>query len=358
MTRKTTVLVVFGGVSSEHEISCLSAASILAQLDSSRYEAVPVGITKEGDWVLDRRPPEVLGDKLGGLPQVDASAPRVALAVGRTGSGELRQVSDGALVATADVVFPVLHGPFGEDGTLQGLLEFANLPYVGCGVFASAACMDKTQMKVLLRGGGLPVGPYEALAPGEDVDEAALRDRLGLPLFVKPARGGSSLGVVKVERWEDLPEAVAVARKYDPKVLVETGIAGREVECAVLEFPDGRVEASVLGEIVVPDAYDFETKYLNNIARLQVPADVSEPLASEIRALAVRAFETMDCSGLARVDFFIAEDGGPIINELNTLPGFTTSSLYPKMWEQTGLDYSKLLDTLIETAFARGVGLR
>ena len=357
MTRKTTVLVVFGGVSSEHEISCLSAASILSQLDSSRYEAVPVGITKEGDWVLDRRPPEVLGDKLGGLPQVDASAPKVALTVGRTGSGELRHIADGGLVATADVVFPVLHGPFGEDGTLQGLLEFANLPYVGCGVFASAACMDKAQMKVLLRGGGLPVGPYEVLHPGRDVDEAALRERLDLPLFVKPARGGSSLGVVKVERWEDLSEAVATAQKYDPKVLVETGIAGREVECAVLEFPDGRVEASVLGEIVVPDAYDFETKYLNNIARLQVPADVAEPLASEVRALAVRAFQTMDCSGLARVDFFIAEDGRPIINELNTLPGFTTSSLYPKMWEQTGLDYSKLLDTLIETAFARGTGL-
>ncbi|MGL6235693.1 MAG: D-alanine--D-alanine ligase family protein [Segniliparus sp.] len=358
MTRKTVVLVVFGGVSSEHEISCLSAASVLSQLDQGRYEAVPVGITREGDWVLDSRSPEELGDKTGGLPQVDATAPKVALAVGRTGAGELRHVADGSLAAKADVVFPVLHGPFGEDGTLQGLLEFANLPYVGCGVFASAACMDKAQMKALLRGGGLPVGPYAVLQPGQDVDEAALREQLELPVFVKPARGGSSLGVVKVERWDDLSEAIATARKYDPKVLVETGISGREVECAVLEFPDGRVEAGELGEIVVPDAYDFETKYLNNVAQLQVPAKVDEPAASEIKALAVRAFQTMDCSGLSRVDFFLDEDGRPIINELNTLPGFTTSSLYPKMWEQAGLDYSKLLSTLIETAFARGVGLR
>ncbi|ADG97463.1 D-alanine/D-alanine ligase [Segniliparus rotundus DSM 44985] len=357
MTRKISVLVLFGGVSGEHEISCLSAASVLAQLDPSRYTAVPVGITKEGDWVLDRRSPEELGDKAGGLPQVDRTAPRVALAVGRAGAGELRFVG-GELAAQVDVVFPVLHGPYGEDGTVQGLFELANLPYAGCGVFASAACMDKAHMKALLREGGLPVGPYAVLRPGDDADAAALGERLSLPVFVKPARGGSSLGVVKVDRWEDLPHALATARKYDPKVLVEAGIAGREIECAVLEFPDGRVAAGALGEIVVPETYDFETKYLNNTAQLQVPAKLDESVASEIRALAVRAFRVMDCSGLSRVDFFLTQDGRPVVNELNTLPGFTTSSLYPKMWERAGLDYPTLLSTLIDTAFSRGCGLR
>jgi D-alanine-D-alanine ligase len=257
----------------------------------------------------------------------------------------------------------VLHGAFGEDGTVQGLLELADTPYVGAGVLASAAAMDKEFAKKLLAAEGLPVGRYVGVPRGQSTLEEADRERLGLPVFVKPSRAGSSIGISKVTAWDQLDDAIALAKGTDPKVLVEAAVVGREVECGVLEFPDGRVEASLPAEIRMLSEesnawYDFETKYLGEDAELDIPAKLNDVLTERLRATAVKAFRALDCQGLARVDFFVGEDGELTINEVNTMPGFTTKSAYPKMWEVTGVDYPTLLSTLIETAIARGTGLR
>lgn len=287
------------------------------------------------------------------------------LATDPSRSGDLIPVGDpGAALGSVDVVFPVLHGPFGEDGTVQGMLELAGLPYVGPGVLASAAGMDKEFTKKLLAAEGLPIGTQVVLRSRDVTVSEADRERLGLPVFVKPARGGSSIGITKVTDWAELDAAIAAARAHDPKVIVEAGIVGREVECGVLEFPDGRIQASVIAEIRMPEVdaaapefYDFETKYLDDICEFDVPAKLDDDISDEIRALAVRAFRALDCQGLARVDFFVTADG-PVINEINTMPGFTAISMYPRMWEATGIDYRTLVSTLIETALARGTGLR
>ncbi|MEO6881640.1 MAG: D-alanine--D-alanine ligase family protein, partial [Mycobacteriaceae bacterium] len=271
----------------------------------------------------------------------------------------------GTVLATVDVVFPVLHGPQGEDGTLQGLLELAGVPYVGAGVLASAAGMDKEFTTKLLAADGLPVGTRVVLRPGVAAPTEADQQRLGLPVFVKPARGGSSLGISRVERWQDLPAAIALAREHDPKVLVEAAVTGREVECGVLELPTGELRASVPAEIRLaadetgePDGfYDFETKYLGGGASYDVPARLDAAATRQVQEMAVAAFRALDCAGLARVDFFLT-DGGPVINEVNTMPGFTPSSMYPRMWAATGVDYPTLLSTLVDTAIARGTGLR
>ncbi len=258
----------------------------------------------------------------------------------------------------------MLHGPYGEDGTIQGLLELAGVPYVGAGVLASAAGMDKEFTKKLLAAEGLPIGDQVVLRPQQDTVELEDRERLGLPVFVKPARGGSSIGVSRVTAWDQLPEAIAQARRHDPKVIVEAAVPGRELECGVLEFPDGRIEASTVGEIRVAgvrgreDAfYDFATKYLDDAAELDVPAKIDDDVADAVRQLAIRAFRAIDCQGLARVDFFLTENG-PVINEINTMPGFTTISMYPRMWAASGVDYPTLLATMVETALKRGTGLR
>jgi D-alanine-D-alanine ligase len=267
-------------------------------------------------------------------------------------------------LASVDVVFPVLHGAYGEDGTIQGLLEIAGVPYVGAGVLASAAGMDKEFTKKLLEAEGLPVGRHTVLRGSQPTLSAAQRERLGLPVFVKPARGGSSIGVSRVSTWEELPTAVARARRHDPKVIVEGAIADRELECGVLEFPDGTVQASAVGEIRVAGVrgrddsfYDFATKYLDDAAELDVPAKLDDDVADVVRQLAIRAFTAIDCQGLARVDFFLTEDG-PLLNEVNTMPGFTTISMFPRMWAASGVDYPTLLATMVDTALARGVGLR
>ena len=268
------------------------------------------------------------------------------------------------MLEAVDVVFPVLHGPYGEDGTIQGLLELAGVPYVGAGVLASAAGMDKEFTKKLLVAEGLPIGDHVVLRPRHETVELQDRERLGLPVFVKPARGGSSIGVSRVTAWDQLPAAIELARRHDPKVIVEAAIPGRELECGVLEFPDGRVEASTVGEIRVAgvrgreDAfYDFETKYLDDAAELDVPAKIDDDVADAVRQLAIRAFKAIDCQGLARVDFFLTDDG-PVVNEINTMPGFTTISMYPRMWAASGVDYPTLLATMVETALKRGTGLR
>ncbi|MFE9575797.1 D-alanine--D-alanine ligase family protein [Nocardia sp. NPDC006044] len=367
MTNRIRVAVVFGGRSNEHAVSCVSAGSVLPNLDPEKYDVVPIGISTEGAWVLADSNVAALGFHDRTLPSVDSSGTALTLTSGPSNSGALVALDDpGAALGGVDVVFPLLHGPFGEDGTLQGLLELAGVPYVGAGVLASAAGMDKEFTKKLLAAEGLPIGRQVVLRRGTDTLSEADRATLGLPVFVKPARGGSSIGITKVTNWSALDAAIATARAHDPKVIVEAGIVGREVECGVLEFPDGRVEASVVSEIRIPEEsatatnpefYDFETKYLDDVCEFDVPAKLDDEVSDSIRELAVRAFRALDCQGLARVDFFITADG-PVINEINTMPGFTPISQYPRMWEATGIGYRDLVSTLIETAIARGTGLR
>jgi D-alanine-D-alanine ligase len=364
---RVRVAVVYGGRSSEHAISCVSAGSILRNLDPERFEVVAVGITPGGSWVLTDGSPDTLAITDGRLPEVTGtSGTALALPADPGRKGELLSLGQGAgeLLTAVDVVFPVLHGPYGEDGTIQGLLELAGVPYVGAGVLASAAGMDKEFTKKLLAAEGLPIGDQVVLRPQQDTVVLEDRERLGLPVFVKPARGGSSIGVSRVTAWDQLPAAIAQARRHDPKVIVEAAVPGRELECGVLEYPDGRIEASTVGEIRVAgvrgreDAfYDFATKYLDDAAELDVPAKIDDDVADTVRQLAIRAFRAIDCQGLARVDFFLTENG-PVINEINTMPGFTTISMYPRMWAASGVDYPTLLATMVETAVKRGTGLR
>ena len=364
MSEKIRVAVVFGGRSSEHTISCLSAGSVLANLDPERFEAVPVGITPGGGWVLGTSDVKQLSIHGRELPSVESG--KALVLTGDPARREIVTLEPGTaseVLSAVDVVFPVLHGAFGEDGTIQGLLEMADIPYVGPGVFASAAAMDKEYAKKLLAAEGLPVGRYTALRRGQSTVDEAGREWLGLPVFVKPSRAGSSVGISRVADWSELAAAIELARRTDPKVLIEAAVPGREVECGVLEFPDGHVEASLPAEIRVlkeeADAwYDFETKYLGDDAELDIPAKLDDAITERLRAMAIEAFHSLDCQGLARVDFFVGENGDLTINEVNTMPGFTTKSAYPKMWEVTGMDYQTLLATLIDTAIARGTGLR
>ena len=343
--------VVYGGRSSEHAISCVSAGSILRHLDPERFEVVPIGITRDGSWLRTDADPDALAITDGRLPEV-------------SGVAETPLERAAEILASVDVVFPVLHGPYGEDGTIQGLLELAVLPYVGAGVFASAAGMDKEFAKKLMAADGLPIGDYLVLRPGRNWPDTESLARLGYPLFVKPARGGSSIGVSRVTEPADLTAAIALARRHDPKVIIEAAIDGRELECGVLEFPDGTIKASAIGEIRVAGVagrddgfYDFETKYLDDAAELDVPAAVDDRTEKLLQDLAIRAFSALDCQGLARVDFFLTADG-PVVNEINTMPGFTTISMYPRMWGASGVDYRTLVGTMVETALARGTGLR
>ncbi|WP_072802323.1 D-alanine--D-alanine ligase family protein [Rhodococcoides yunnanense] len=364
---RTKVAVIFGGRSNEHAVSCVSAGSVLKHLDQERYEIVPIGITTEGTWVLGGADADALTIRGRELPSVDKSGIALALTADPTRRGALVGMSEGdagTVLASVDVVFPVLHGPYGEDGTIQGLLELAGIPYVGPGVLASAAGMDKEFTKKLLAAEGLPVGRQVVLRHDVETVTPAQQDSLGLPAFVKPARGGSSIGITRITSWDSLPAAVAAARRHDPKVIVEAGIEGREVECGVLEFPDGSIRASAVAEIRMPDSasddhsfYDFDSKYLDNVCEFDLPADLPDGVADRIRDLAVEAFRALDCQGLARVDFFVTADG-PVINEINTMPGFTSISMFPKMWGSSGVGYAELLDTLVETALARGIGLR
>ncbi|WP_285645770.1 D-alanine--D-alanine ligase family protein [Lentzea sp. NBRC 102530] len=346
--RKTRVAVVFGGRSSEHEVSCQSAKSVLPHLDADRFEVVPVGITPQGQWSLGTDP-AVLEPGASNLPTLRNQA--------------VVAVEPGVALKDVDVVFPLLHGPWGEDGTIQGLLELGGLPYVGPGVFASAAVMDKIFAKKLLAAEGIEVGRFVALDRAATTLTLDEREHLGLPVFVKPSRAGSSVGISKVSSWDDLDAAIFEARQHDPKVIVEAAVHNpREIELAVLEFPDGRIEASVPAELRPvgegADWYDFEAKYVNDSYEADIPAKLDDDVAARLRELAVRAFKALDCQGLSRVDFFLTEEGEIVLNELNTMPGFTPISMYPKAWEATGLDFQSLLTTLIETAIARGSGLR
>ncbi|HEX3780124.1 MAG TPA: D-alanine--D-alanine ligase family protein [Pseudonocardiaceae bacterium] len=363
---KLRVAVVFGGRSTEHGVSCLSAGSVLANLDPDRFEPVSIGITKAGAWVIGPDDPAALCARGRELPAVEAAdsadsdSASTDLAV--TAPSAVASAGPGDLINGVDVVFPVLHGAFGEDGTIQGLLELADIPYVGPGVLASAAAMDKEITKKLLAAVGLPVGDYVVLRRGVATLAQADRDRLGLPVFVKPARAGSSTGITRVTDWADLAGAIATAREIDPKVIIEAAVVGQEIECGVLEFPDGRIEASLPAEIRIiatdVDFYDFDTKYLDDACEFDIPAKLDDEVIVRLRAAAVEAFTALDCQGLARVDFFVRPDGALVINEINTMPGFTAISMFPKMWAVTGIDYQTLLTTMIDTAIARGTGLR
>ncbi len=373
--------LVFGGVSSEHGVSCLTASGVFSALDPARYEVVGVGITPTGRWVLvdddTLRSLEVHDDR---LPELSEQAPDAVLLTHGPGSrlavrddvsyGSVDRHSALSWIGPVDVAVSLLHGPFGEDGTIQGLFEMMGTRYVGAGVLASAVGMDKHFMKLVLSASGLPVGPFVTVPPAEwERDRAACLDAIAslrMPVFVKPARGGSSLGITKVDDAAGgaLEVAIALAQEHDPKVVVEEGFVGaRELECGVLSDVDGgRPQASQIAEIRVHSPsgfYDFAAKYLpEEQVDLDVPADVEVAVADEVRALAIRTFEAVGCEGLARVDVFLTREGRVVVNEINTMPGFTAHSMFPRMWAASGLDYPALVDRLITLALQRPVGLR
>lgn len=354
MAERLRVALLFGGRSAEHEVSVMSAGNVFRALDKSRYEAVPIGITKDGEWrlcpVADEFPAHV--------PETGAE---VALLPG--GGGRLLTLSGaeggaaGAAIQNVDVIFPVLHGPFGEDGTVQGAAELAGVPYVGSGVFGSAAAMDKDAAKRLMREAGLPILRFLSFTAPEMPDFAAVKAELGLPVFVKPARLGSSVGVGKATTQEEFEAAVREAFRYDRKILVEEFVRAREIECGVLENEDGSLLVSVAGEIVPTNRhgfYSYEAKYLDaHGAEIKVPADLSKAAAESVRRLAEQVFIVLGCEGMARVDFFLDAENRVVLNEVNTLPGFTAISMYPKVLEASGVGHSELVDRLIRHALAR-----
>ena len=339
---KQTIAIICGGPSSEHEVSCVSAGGVLKGLDPDRFDSVLIGITKTGTWVLlPNDYPLHIQNKT--MPTIEDNGQYVEL----TSSG----LTMGDRVLDIDCIFPVLHGEFGEDGKIQHLLDEAEMSYVGSGVDASAQAMDKSLAKELFSSSGMKVADGVVVNAGDWKSKTA---QLTYPVFVKPSSGGSSRGTHKVKSAEDLQTAIEDALLYDSKVLIETAIIGREIECAVLER-DGKVDASVVGEIVVNprfEFYDFEAKYLDDATTVNIPADIPDDAANEIRRLAIAAFHALGCSGLARCDFFYTNQGEIIINEINTMPGFTGTSVYPKLWQASGISYTELISALIDTALS------
>jgi D-alanine-D-alanine ligase len=344
------VAVLFGGRSGEHEVSCVSARHVAAAFDPDRYQVVPVGITREGRWLLPESSRRVLGGGRLRLPETAFEATGVPVSLAPAAGGSLE----------VDVVFPVLHGPYGEDGTVQGLLDMAGIPYVGSGVLGSALGMDKEKMKRMFRDHGLPIGDFVVIRAHEWEDdagrclEAALR--VGFPSFTKPANLGSSVGVSKCEDEASLVAGIEEALRHDRKVLVEEGMAGREIEVGVLG--NDNPEASVPGEVFPGrEFYDYAAKYLDDTSRTEIPAALPLAVVSELQELAVAAFRAVDAAGMARVDFFYDPAGqtgsGVVVNEINTIPGFTMISMFPKLWEASGLPYPRLLDRLVELALER-----
>jgi D-alanine-D-alanine ligase len=357
MTKRLRVGVIFGGKSAEHEVSLNSAQNVMRALDKSKYDVVPIGISKEGQWLLQGDPLQVLTGGQTSLHQLLESGYQIVddLSTGR----EVIPGSHAASLPDVDVIFPVLHGPFGEDGTVQGLLELADIPYVGAGVLASAAGMDKAAMKDLFRSHALPTPRYLVIKRREwehtpdRVAEAVARE-IGYPCFVKPANMGSSVGVNKAHHTAELSRAMSTAALYDRKILVEAAVPdAREIECGVL----GNDEpiASLPGEIVPGhEFYDYEAKYLDDSSQLLIPAPIDPALTQRVRELSVKAFVALDCAGMARVDFLLARGTGELyVSEVNTIPGFTRISMYPKLWEASGISYRELIDRLIQLALER-----
>ncbi len=372
--KRLRVGVLYGGRSGEHEVSLASAAAVFANLDRARYEPVPIRIEKDGRWALADKPPTaVSAAEVIEHARLEAARPvrsgrevhliagpgaETILSIDRRGD----RASEGHAVVTGlnlDAIFPVLHGPYGEDGTMQGLLELANVPYVGAGVLASAVGMDKAVMKVVFAAAGLPVCPYRVLLRGEwqrqrDAAAAAIETALGYPMFVKPANLGSSVGISKAKTRHQLVEAIDLAGEFDRKIVIEAAVPeAREIECAVLGNDDP--EASVPGEVIPSrEFYDYEAKYLDDASRVEIPAALDGPAAEEIRRLSLGAFRAIDGAGMARVDFLLSRrDGRIFVNEVNTIPGFTTISMFAKLWAASGVSYPELLDRLIALALER-----
>jgi len=351
---KIRVGLIFGGRSAEHEVSLQSARNIVDALDPDRFEVTLIGIDKQGQWHVNDVHAYLLNAEDPARIALHRSGQGVALVPGRE-TQQLQALQPAAALAQIDVVFPIVHGTLGEDGSLQGLLRMANLPFVGSGVLGSAVAMDKDVAKRLLRDAGLEVAPFLTLRRRDldTVDFEAVSTRLGLPLFVKPANQGSSVGVSKVRDAGEFAPALALAFSFDHKVLLESAIAGREIECAVLgnDIP----EASVCGEVVVHDEfYSYDTKYISETgAEIVVPAAIDADAQQRIREIALRAYQTLECAGLARVDVFLTAEGRVVINEINTLPGFTRISMYPKLWGASGLSYRALITRLVELALER-----
>ncbi|MGI9144385.1 MAG: D-alanine--D-alanine ligase family protein [Candidatus Planktophila sp.] len=351
---KKVIAIIFGGRSSEHEISCVSAGGVLEALDKSRYEAVLIGITRDGRWVhvSNDFPLQIRG---GVLPEVPLDAPSVV--------ADIHGLSVNNKALKVDVIFPLLHGPFGEDGTIQGFCEMANIAYVGSGVLASAVAMDKSFAKPIFASQEMAVVPGFVVKKSEWSSKRADYEKraaeLQFPIFVKPARGGSSRGTTKVKSANDFAAAIEEAHLFDTKALVEKAIHGLEVECAVLEI-NGIPEASIVGSISIDpkfEFYDFQAKYLDGATKIELPALIPSDVAEEIRKQAINAFKALGCSGLARVDFFYSTSGEIFINELNTMPGFTATSVFPKMWAATGKNYESVIEELIKTALLRTNGV-
>ncbi len=352
MQTKIRIGVLFGGQSAEHEISIKSAKSVIEHLDPMKYDVFPIGIDKKGSWHFLSSHQFLLSLKKNYLPTFKKNDPHFPLLVQKIPAREIF-FSPCTLKTSLDVIFPVLHGPFGEDGTVQGLIELANLPYVGANLLSSAMCMDKGIMKAILRGRGLPSPHHLTLHHLDPIDEKGIIAEFSLPLFVKPAQLGSSVGISKVHTEKGLLPAIREAFKYDERILIEEYIDGREIECSVLGNED--IEVSLPGEIIpMHGFYSYEAKYLDeNGARFVLPAKLSAAKIKEVQFLAKKAFKALRCEGMARVDFFLKKDGTLLINELNTIPGFTPISLYPKLWEVSGIPYPQLLDRLIELAMIR-----
>lgn len=356
MSKKLRVGVIFGGRSGEHEVSLRSAESVINAMDKSKYDVVPIGITGEGRWLVSANAAAMLPQAV-----MDSNSHRQVAIIGDPTKHGLTRLDKGDSALSSeplDAVFPVLHGTYGEDGTIQGLLEMAGVPYVGCGVLASATGMDKVVMKQLFAHAGLTIIEYEwFLRSTWEENPAAVIKRvsreLGFPVFVKPANLGSSVGISKAANNEELRDAIDDAARYDRKIVVERAVNGREIEVSVLG--NEQPMASLPGEIITGhEFYDYEDKYIDNASRTEVPAKLSKNIIGAIQRDAIRAFQAIDGSGLARVDFFVErKTSRVIINEINTMPGFTSISMYPKLWEASGIPYSELIDRLIQLAIER-----
>ncbi|MFC1656162.1 D-alanine--D-alanine ligase family protein [Patescibacteria group bacterium] len=352
MSKKIRVAVIFGGRSGEHEVSIISAKNVIEAMDLEKYDVVPVGITKEGKWLTGEKAIKAFKESdYSGLNEVSVNT--------TAGANELIHFTDGHYEKIhVDIFMPILHGPYGEDGTIQGLFDMANVPYTGCGCLASSVGMDKLISKALWEQAGLPVIPYVGVTKNawkSDPEEVVNRveSELGFPIFVKPSNMGSSVGISKVKSAKELPAAMDLAAEFDHRILIEKGLNIRELECAVLGNENPKIAR--VGEVLVGgEFYDYKDKYVDGISKTQVPADIPPRLEKEIQDMAVKAYRVLDCSGLARVDAFFDKKTKEIyLNEINTLPGFTAISMYPKMWEASGLPYPKLIDRIIELGFER-----
>lgn len=355
MNKKIRVGILFGGKSAEHEVSLQSAKNVVEAMDKSKYEVVLIGIDKSGRWYLNDASCFLLNTDNPKLIKLNKSNESVALLPGGSDKQELVSISKSQSHGPVDVVFPILHGTYGEDGTVQGLLKLANVPFVGAGVLGSAVGMDKDVMKRLLRDAGLPIPKFltfhKHAAAATDFEK--VKAQLGLPMFVKPANLGSSVGIHKVKNEKQFADAIADAFQYDTKILIEEAIIGREIECSVLgnENPI----ASLPGEIIPQhEFYSYQAKYIDEHgALLEIPAKLPDDIVKRVQELAVKAFQVLCCEGMARVDFFLKENGDLFVNELNTIPGFTKISMYPKLWEVSGISYPELIDRLIQLAIER-----